>query len=130
MSADPQAVRRCRVVVVCRGCCCGTATKHPGADHQAQIAQLAAMPAGHAAQTVSACLGRCEDGNNIVVIPSPVGRRNGGTTVGFGRMLTLALTEAVTAWVAAGGPGVAPMPHILVPHGLNPLRPATSITVN
>ena len=27
-------------VVVCRGCCCGTETKHPDVDHDGQVAQL------------------------------------------------------------------------------------------
>jgi (2Fe-2S) ferredoxin len=128
MSTDTPADQRCRVVM-CRGCCCGTTAKHPGFDHQAQAAWLAAIPASQAALTVSGCLGRCDDGNNIVVIPSPAGRRNGGTVVWLGRMLTPELTEAVTAWAAAGGPGIAPMPHILVPQRLGRPRSASSVAV-
>jgi hypothetical protein len=118
MNAHPQPAGRCRVVI-CRGCCCGTTAKHPGIDHPAQVARLAAIPAGQAALTISACLGRCDDGNNIVVIPSPAGRANGATTVWLGQMLGHELTEAVAAWAAAGGPGIATMPAVLVPYEID-----------
>jgi hypothetical protein len=66
----PSTPQGCRVVI-CHGCCCGTTIKHPDIDHQAQTARLATVPAGHATVTTSSCLGRCDDGKNIVVIPSP-----------------------------------------------------------
>src|SRR5687768_2752193 len=94
--------QRCRVVV-CRGCCCGNPDKHPDADHIAQIARLAALPAGRAAMAVTGCLSNCESSNTIVVIPSPAGRAMGGSTVWFGRMLSPELTDMVASWIEAGG---------------------------
>ncbi|MEM9201850.1 MAG: hypothetical protein AAGC53_09320 [Actinomycetota bacterium] len=55
-------------VLVCRGCCCGSATKHPEVDHEAQVTAFrnAATAAGTRFHTVE-CLGPCERANVVVV---------------------------------------------------------------
>ncbi|WP_370941947.1 (2Fe-2S) ferredoxin domain-containing protein [Amycolatopsis sp. cg5] len=113
-------------VVVCRGCCCGNATKHPGTDHVAELARLeefaAANPARFSVRT-SECLGPCERANVIVVRPSPRARRAGAVPSWFGDLTDQALT-ALLAWVAAGGPGALTMPAVLARHHIP--RPGTA----
>jgi len=78
-------------VLVCRGCCCGTA-KHPGTDHEAQVAAFRA-----ACRTrVVGCLGECSQSNVIVV------RRPSGERLWLGHVVSAASTAALCAWIAAG----------------------------
>ena len=61
-------------VVVCRGCCCGDARKHPGTDHAWQLELLRAGAAEHGFQVrTTDCLGPCDQANVIVVRPSAAG---------------------------------------------------------
>ena len=54
-------------VLVCLGCCCGTAAKHSDVDHDAQLDALrAALPDGGRLWTVD-CVGPCESSNVVVV---------------------------------------------------------------
>jgi len=69
------------VMAVCRGCCCGTAAKHPDLDHGAQLEQLRRGLPDPARMRVSDCLDACERSNVIVVTPSAAGRRAGGRPV-------------------------------------------------
>lgn len=118
----PAARDTCRVAL-CRGCCCGTASKHPDSDHPAQAETLAA--AHGAVLTVTGCLGNCERSNTVVVVPSAAGRAAGGAVTWLGRVLDTAATRAVADWVDAGGPGIADLPALLAAHvQAPPQRPA------
>ncbi|MFF9323224.1 (2Fe-2S) ferredoxin domain-containing protein [Streptomyces sp. NPDC014776] len=101
-------------LVVCRGCCCGDARKHPGTDHAWQLQRLRAAAAEHGFQVrTTDCLGPCDQANVIVVQPSAAGRRAGGRAVWIGFTLGDDSTEEVIDWAAAGGPGVAAPPVTL-----------------
>jgi (2Fe-2S) ferredoxin len=100
-------------VTVCRDCCCGNSRKHPRIDHDGQLVRLReSVPAPHRVR-VSECLDACAEANVIVVHPEPEARRRGARAVWFGLVADDAVEEDITAWVRAGGPGVAPMPAIL-----------------
>ena len=72
--------------------------KHPGFDHDAQLALLtaAAASAGGSVRTTD-CLALCSASNVVVV-------RTGGERIFLGRTANLATSEAVAAWIAAGAP--------------------------
>ncbi|MEV7389991.1 MULTISPECIES: (2Fe-2S) ferredoxin domain-containing protein [unclassified Streptomyces] len=106
----------CRVVV-CRDCCCGT-VKVPGVDHDEQLARLAeSVPV-----RVSDCLDVCEHANVIVVQPAAAARAAGARPVWLGLVNDPDATDDITAWVRAGGPGVAPCPDILDLYAFTPPR--------
>lgn len=96
-------------VTVCRGCCCGTESKHPDVDHPARLERLRAAVSDRARVRVSDCLGPCERSDVLVVLPASAGRARGGqpTWLGCADDGTLA---SIAAWVEAGGPGLAPIP--------------------
>ncbi|MFE9257027.1 (2Fe-2S) ferredoxin domain-containing protein [Streptomyces sp. NPDC006879] len=103
------AARPC-TLVVCRGCCCGDARKHPGTDHAGQLARLAAAAAGSGgrlAVRTSECLGPCGQANVVVVMPSSEGRRRGGRASWVGWALDDAATDDILDWATRGGPGLA-----------------------
>ena len=81
-------------VWVCRGCCCGTKSKHPGIDHKEleRAARRGAAAAG-VRYDVTDCLGPCGQGNIVVV-------RRAGTIRWFRRVNDLALTKAVLSTAA------------------------------
>ncbi|OEU87528.1 hypothetical protein DB35_25280 [Streptomyces abyssalis] len=106
----------CRIVV-CRDCCCGS-PKVTGLDHAAQTARLRE----EAPVRVSGCLDVCDQANVIVVQPSADGRAAGARPVWLGLVNSADATEDVTAWVRAGGPGIAPRPEILDLHAIAPPR--------
>lgn len=111
----PFGARPC-TLVVCRGCCCGDARKHPGTDHKGQLAKLreaAAASGGRVAVRTSECLGPCGQANVIVVQPSTEGRRSGAKAAWIGWALDDDCTDDVLAWVKAGGPGIAEPPATL-----------------
>ncbi|MFH8292985.1 (2Fe-2S) ferredoxin domain-containing protein [Streptomyces sp. NPDC018059] len=110
----------CRVVV-CRDCCCGT-EKVTGVDQAAQTAHLRA----EAPVRVSACLDVCDQADVIVVQPSCADRAAGARPVWLGLVKDPAATEDITAWVQAGGPGIAPRPEILDPYAFTPPRRRTA----
>lgn len=100
-------------LTVCRGCCCGTAEKHPGIDHESQLNALReGVGAGNV--RVANCLDSCDYSNVVVVRPASAARAQGVRPVWFGGMLSEEATQDVLAWVAAGGPGRADMPDSLV----------------
>ena len=109
-------------VSFCHDCCCGTRRKHPGVDHDALRADLREGLRNAAIVTQSACLDVCEEGNVIVVGPSPIGRQGGTKPVWFRGMLTPEAVGDLVDWVREGGPGVAPLPPALKRHQLR--RPA------
>ncbi|MCX4820425.1 (2Fe-2S) ferredoxin domain-containing protein [Streptomyces sp. NBC_01142] len=111
----PFGARPC-TLVVCRGCCCGDARKHPGTDHEGQLARLreaAAASGGRLAVRTSECLGPCGQANVIVVQPSTEGRRRGARASWIGWALDDDCIDDVLAWVRAGGPGLAEPPETL-----------------
>jgi (2Fe-2S) ferredoxin len=101
------------LVTVCRDCCCGSSTKHPGVDHDAQLDRLrSALPSPHRVR-VSECLDVCTQSNVLVVHPAAAARRAGARPVWFGLVVSDPVTDDIVAWVRAGGPGVAPLPPVL-----------------
>ncbi|MGW5238415.1 hypothetical protein ACWEOW_05745 [Monashia sp. NPDC004114] len=98
------------IIRVCRDCCCGTARKHPGVDHDRLLAGLEVGTRGTARVLRSACLLACDQSNVVVVTPSPEGRRRGARPVWVGGVLDDAAVDDVVAWVRSGGPGVSPLP--------------------
>ncbi|MEU9125830.1 (2Fe-2S) ferredoxin domain-containing protein [Streptomyces sp. NPDC048506] len=103
-------------LVVCRGCCCGNPRKHPGTDHDGQLARFRAAAAesgGRLAVRTSECLGPCAQANLIVVQPSGEGRRRGGRPTWIGWALGDDSVDDILTWVTAGGPGVAGAPPAL-----------------
>ncbi len=112
-------------LVVCRGCCCGNARKHPGPDHAGQVTRLRAAAAEHGFRVrTTDCLGPCDQANVIVVTPSPAGRRAGGQAAWIGFATDEDSTEDVVRWTAAGGPGLAEPPLTLELQFISPPRDA------
>jgi len=54
------------------------------------------------------------------VTPSAAGRRGGGRPVWLRAVLDDEAVDAITAWVALGGPGVASVPRFLAPQVFAP----------
>ncbi|NMI00615.1 hypothetical protein [Pseudonocardia acidicola] len=100
-------------ITVCRGCCCGTARKHPGVDHAAQLAVLRAGVGTAGRVRISDCLDACTESNVVVVGPSPAGRAAGARPVWLSGVLDPGAVDEVVAWVRAGGPGVSDAPGLL-----------------
>ncbi|MFJ8443500.1 (2Fe-2S) ferredoxin domain-containing protein [Kitasatospora griseola] len=116
----PGTAARC-TVTVCRGCCCGT-PKIPRLDHAAQLTGLRTALAGTANVRPVTCLDACEHGNVIVVQPSAEGRKAGGRPVWLGLVNDLEATADITAWIEAGGPGLAEPPAVLDLYAFQPSR--------
>ncbi|MEV0095858.1 (2Fe-2S) ferredoxin domain-containing protein [Streptomyces sp. NPDC050738] len=109
-------------VTVCRDCCCGSATKVPYLDHEAQLADLRSSLEGAARVRRVDCLDACERANVVVVQPSPEGRRAGGRPVWLGLVNDRDATADITDWVHRGGPGIAEPPEILSLYVFKPSR--------
>lgn len=102
------AVRQPRtVVLLCRGCCCGTDDKHPTTDHLAQEQALVDAAARGAAEVrVVDCLDEC-DRSNVAVLRSPhVKGKDRDTWIGG--LLTRRATDELAGWLADGGDGPLP----------------------
>lgn len=115
LAIRPFGPRPC-TLVVCRGCCCGDARKHPGTDHAGQLARLrraAEGSDGRFAVRTTDCLGPCGQANVIVVQPSAEGRRRGARAAWIGWALDDDATGDVIDWAEAGGPGLAEPPATL-----------------
>jgi (2Fe-2S) ferredoxin len=108
-------------VTVCRGCCCGT-PEVPRLDHTAQLADLSQSLADVATVRRTDCLDACERANVIVIQPSAEGRQAGGRPVWLGLVNDPHAAADITAWVTAGGPGLADPPDILDLYTFNPSR--------
>ncbi|MEU1180240.1 (2Fe-2S) ferredoxin domain-containing protein [Streptomyces sp. NPDC005820] len=114
-------------LVVCRGCCCGDARKHPGYDHAWQLERLRAAAAGSDGALevrTTDCLGPCDQANVVVVQPSAAGRRAGGRPTWVGFASDDDCTDELLAWARAGGPGVAAPPVTLELQFIQPPRDA------
>lgn len=79
--------------MVCRGCCCGTALKHPHLDHDRQVELLreAAVDAGSVLR-VSGCRGVCHFSNVVAL-------RHDGHRIEVGHVLTESATNVVADWI-------------------------------
>jgi hypothetical protein len=108
---------RCRVRV-CRDCCCGSTRKHPDVDHDGLLARLTSRVGGAAEVAVTPCLLACEHSDVVVVSPGAAGRRAGGRPVWLGSVLDEVAVDAIAAWVASGGPGLAAPPSALAAHAM------------
>jgi hypothetical protein len=119
-AAPATGAARC-TVTVCRGCCCGT-PEVPALDHAAQLADLKGSLAAVAQVRAVNCLDACEQANVIVIQPSAAGRAAGGRPVWLGLVNDPDITADITAWVTAGGPGLADAPDILGLYAFTPSR--------
>lgn len=102
-----------RDVLLCRDCCCGTARKHPRADHDAQRAAIEALDdqAGRRGDRIRVrvvdCLSECDRSNVVVVRDFAARSRSAGrrpVTTWLGPVLDEPTTAAVVAWIRDGGP--------------------------
>ena len=96
-------------VWLCRGCCCGTRSEHPGVDHTGQEKALrsGAQRAGMAFEATG-CLGACGQGNLVVV-------RRGGRVRWFRRMLGEGPTSDLLEHLEHGDPLPAGFDRHLMP---------------
>ena len=101
------------VVLLCRGCCCGTTGKHPQVDHAAQLDELetAAGQAPGVEVRVVDCLDEC-DRSNVAVLRRQGGGRKGGRAAErdtwLGGLLTGRATGELAQWLSEGGVGALP----------------------
>ena len=111
-------------VLLCRGCCCGTAQKHPRLDHERQEQALVAAAADHPGVDVRVvdCLDEC-DRSNVVVLRR-AGRPARERDTWLGGVLGERATGALSGWLADGAP--EPVPAPLVGHRFRHLPPARS----
>jgi predicted metal-binding protein len=99
------------VVLLCRGCCCGTRAKHPQVDHEAQeqLLETAAEQHPGVELRVVDCLDEC-DRSNVAVLRRP-GAPARERDTWLGGLLTDRAGTALAGWLAAGGDG--PLPDAL-----------------
>ena len=99
------------VVMLCRGCCCGTSDKHPKTDHaqQERLVEAAADRGLGVELRVVDCLDEC-DRSNVVVLRRPdLPARERDTWLGG--LLTARATDALAGWITDGADG--PLPRAL-----------------
>lgn len=98
---DVEVARGPISVLVCRGCCCGTAGQSPAVDHDGQLERLRTATEtvkGSKLRTVD-CLGPCERANVVVV-------RRGSTRWWLGDVVDDAQVDTLAEWLTdpAGDP--------------------------
>src|SRR6266700_1062793 len=115
-------------VTICRGCCCGSTTKHPGVDHDANARRVreAVRASGLGVTRTVKCLDECEHSDVVLV------RRGSGRDSEFfwlGPVNDLSDVEALAAWLE--GPADAPMPAHLrrLRFSKRPPRPPLAVRV-
>jgi hypothetical protein len=97
-------------VRMCRGCCCGTTSKHPNVDHD-RIADILENELGPASELVRVdCLWACEHSNVVVVNPTANARQAGARPAWITQVNTPERAHALAAWVRHGGPGATEPP--------------------
>lgn len=100
------------------GLCAGETLE--GVDHllggqRARLERLAAR--GEVELTFTECLDECDRGDVVVVTASPgAGPGTQARPVWFAQLAGDELTEHLGQWLAAGGPGIAPLPGPLLEH--------------
>jgi hypothetical protein len=87
-----------------------------------QLTDLRTSLAGVANVRPVNCLDACEQANVIVVQPSAEGRKAGGRPVWLGLVNDPDAARDITAWVEAGGPGLADPPGVLDLYAFHPSR--------
>ncbi|RZT87765.1 hypothetical protein EV383_4691 [Pseudonocardia sediminis] len=97
-------------VTACRGCCCGTARKHPGVDHDRLLDRLVDEVGDRGLVRTTDCLGPCAESNVVIVTPSPDARRRGARPVWVRAVLDEVTVRGIGEWVRDGGPGAAEIP--------------------
>lgn len=89
-------------VMMCRDCCCGSPSKHPATDHDAQRAAIEDLAAADVRVRTVDCLDECSRSNVVLVRDHRLPRRVRDTWLGG--VLEPRLTASLCAWVAGGGP--------------------------
>lgn len=79
-------------VVICRGCCCGTTSKHPDFDHDEQVEAVSAV----ARTRIVDCLDQCAH-SNVMIVRSSLGR-----STWIGGLTTEAATSTLCDWLRDG----------------------------
>ena len=98
-------------VLLCRGCCCGTARKHPDVDHLAQEQRLAEAAARAGARlAIGGCLDECAHSNVIVLRR---GERDHVDSIWLGGVLDERRTSELCAYLCDGWREGAPLPAAL-----------------
>lgn len=122
---EPRSSSGC-TVVVCRACCCGTQSKHPGTDHDGHLELLRdAASQRHGCQVrVSGCLNHCSYSNVIVVRPH--GKDAHRRAIWFGNMHTDSEVETLAEWIRSGGPQIGEIPEVLQSRRIQMLNSAES----
>ena len=96
------------VLLLCRGCCCGTRDKHPQVDHDSQervLTDAIDTQPGMEMRVVD-CLDEC-DRSNVAVLRRP-GAPARERDTWLGGLLTERATTAFAGWIAEGGFGPLP----------------------
>ena len=107
-------------VLLCRGCCCGTATKHPDVDHLAQEQQLAEAAARAGARlAIGGCLDECARSNVIVLRRR---ERDYVDSIWLGGVLDERRTSELCAYLCDGWREGAPLPAALAALVFHPER--------
>ena len=108
MSSSARGAAPDTVVLLCRGCCCGTTSKHPRVDHDGQQDALAAAAeqAPGVELRVVDCLDEC-DRSNVAVLRRPAAKRAERDTW-LGGLLTERATAELAAWLSDGATGPLP----------------------
>lgn len=98
------------VLLLCRGCCCGTTDKHPGTDHlrQRDAFEAAVAHRPDVELRVVDCLDEC-DRSNVVVVRRP-DRPARERDTWLGGVLTARATQALVDWVGGGAADPLPPP--------------------
>jgi hypothetical protein len=104
-------VPRQLTVTLCRGCCCGSTTKHPNVNHDAHARRIrdAVRASGTGVTRVVKCLDECEHSDVVLVRrTSPVGRRE---HFWLGPVNDAVDVDALAQWLS--GPPDTPLPDRL-----------------
>ncbi|GGF50392.1 hypothetical protein GCM10011519_25430 [Marmoricola endophyticus] len=88
--------------MVCHDCCCGTTTKHPTVDHEAQRHAVRRCASDRVRVREVECLDECDRSNVVLVRDHRLPRRERDTWLG--RLLTSEETDALTRWLTEDGP--------------------------
>ena len=103
-------------VLVCRACCCGRPSKHPGIDHDAQVDAIrhAVASTNGARCRIVDCLDVCSR-SNVVVIRDRRPEASGLSALWLGGVTTDNLTAELCMWLSAGAHR-ASLPELLRTH--------------
>ena len=88
--------------MVCHDCCCGTESKHPDTDHEAQRRALRGCASDRVRVREVDCLDECDRSNVVLVRDHRRPRRERDTWLGG--VLDADHTDALVGWLAADGP--------------------------